>query len=105
MISRVADRRGSTAGTPHQRAESGPPAAAKHELGGVLGSCEAQQRLCHAVADDLVVGPAQALDQLPLGRQVGRACAGQPVGAGDVHGEQVAAGRPCRDARRSPDQE
>ena len=51
-----------------------------------------QQRARDVVADDLVVGAAEALDQLPLRGQVGRAGAGQAVGAGDVHGEQVAAG-------------
>ena len=45
---------------------------AEHELGGVLGPGEGQQGLGHVVADDLVVGAAQRLDQPPLRGQRGR---------------------------------
>ena len=43
------------------------------------------------VADDLVVGAAEALHQHPLPGQLRRVGAGQAVAAGDVHGEQVGA--------------
>ena len=45
----------------------------------------------HVVADDLVVGAAEGLDQQSLGGQGRGVGAGEPVGAGDVDGEQVAA--------------
>ena len=51
-----------------------------------------EQRLGDVVAEHLVVGAAERLDQPPLGGQGALAGAGQPVGPGDVHGEQVAAG-------------
>ena len=63
-----------------------PAAAAEHQLGGVLRPGELEQRLGDVVADDLVVGAAEGLHQLPLRGEVGRAGAGQPVRAGDVHG-------------------
>ena len=59
---------------------------------------EVEQRGRDVVADDLVVGAAEALHQRPLPGQVGRVGAGQAVAAGDVHGEQVGAlgsGRRC----------
>ncbi len=74
--------------------------APEHQLGGVLGPGEAEQRLGHVVADDLVVGAAERLDQPPLLGQRGRVRAGQPVGPGDVHGQQVAAGGPGGDPGR-----
>jgi hypothetical protein len=43
------------------------------------------------LADDLVVGAGEVFDQGPLPVQGGRVAVGQPVGAGDVHGEQVGA--------------
>ena len=56
------------------------------------------------VADDLVVGAAERLDQQPLRGQGRGAGAGQPVRAGHVHGEQVAAGGAGGDPGRPPDQ-
>ena len=43
------------------------------------------------VADDLVVGAAEALDQDALAGQLRRVGAGEAVAAGDVHGQQVGA--------------
>ena len=43
----------------------------EHELGGVLGAGEVEQRLGDVVADDLVVGAAEGLDQSPLLRPAG----------------------------------
>ena len=48
-------------------------AGAEHELGGVLRAGEVQQGVRHVVADDLVVGAAERLDQPPLRGQVRRA--------------------------------
>ena len=84
--------------------QPGPAAGADHQLRGVLGLREREERLGDVVADDLVVGAAERLHQLPLPGQVGRVGAGEPVGLGDVHGEQVAAGDPGGDPRRPPDQ-
>ena len=68
-----------------------PAAGPQDQLGGVLRPGEGQQGLGNVVADDLVVGAAHRLGQPPLGGQRGRIGAGQPVGLGDVHGQQVAA--------------
>ena len=56
------------------------------------------------VADDRVVAAAERLDQQPLLVQRRDARPGQPVAAGDVHGEQVAAGGAGGDAGGPPDQ-
>ena len=103
-VAGLADGGGPDAGPAQQRREPRAPAAAEHELGGVLRPGELQQRLGHVVADDLVVGAAEGLDQLSLPGQVGGAGAGEPVGAGDVDREQVTAGRAGGDARGPPDQ-
>ena len=95
---------GADARAGEQRGQPRAPAAAEHELGGVLRAGELEQGLRHVVADDLVVGAAERLDQLPLGGEVGRAGAGEPVGAGDVDGEQVAAGGAGGDPRGAADQ-
>ena len=71
--------------------EPAAPAGAEHELGGVDAAGEVEQRGRDVVADDLVVGAAEALHQHPLPGQVGRVGAGQAVAAGDVDGEQVGA--------------
>ena len=90
---------------PGQQGEQpGPAARAEHQLGGVLRLGEGEQRLGDVVTDDLVVGAAQRLDQVPLPGQVGGVGAGEPVGLGDVQREQVAAGGPGRDPRGPPDQ-
>ena len=103
-VTGLADRGGADARPGEQGGQPRPPAAAEHELGGVLRPGELQQRLRHVVADDLVVGAAERLDELPLRGQVGRARAGEAVGSGDVHGEQVSAGGAGGDPRRAPDQ-
>src|SRR5579885_3640133 len=70
--------------------DAAAPAGAQDELGGVDAAGEVEQRLGDVVADHLVVRAAEAFDQLPLPGQVGRVrLGGQPVGPGDVHGEQV----------------
>ena len=79
-------------------------AVAEHELGGVLGAGEGEQRRGNVVAEDLVVGAAERLHEQSLRGQCALAGAGQPVGAGDVDGEQVAAAGPGGDAGRSADQ-
>ena len=58
----------------------------------------------HVVAEDLVVGPAERLHEEPLGREGALVGAGEPVGACDVDGEEVAAAGPGRDACRSADE-
>jgi hypothetical protein len=50
-----------------------------------------------------MVGAAQGLGEPPLRRQRGGIGSGQPVRAGHVHGEQVAAGRARGDPGRPPD--
>ena len=72
--------------------EPRPAARAEHELSRVLGAGELEQRRGDVVADDLVVGAAERLDQPPLAGQRGRVGAGQAVRLADVHREQVAAG-------------
>ncbi len=74
------------------------------QLGGVLGAGERQQRVGHVVADHLVVGAAERLDQPPLVRQRARVWPGQAVRTGHVHGQQVAARRPGGDPGGPPDQ-
>ena len=98
------DRAIADAGSGEQGREPVPAAHAEHELGGVLGPGEGQQRLRHVVADDLVVGPAKGLDQAALLGERGRIGAGQAVRLGDVDREEVAAGRAGGDPGRSPDQ-
>ena len=88
----------------NSRARRRATAVAEHQLGGVLGAGEGEQRLGHVVAEHLVVGPAERLDEQPLGGQGALAGAGESVGAGDVDGEQVAAAGPGRDACRSADE-
>ena len=61
------------------------------KLGGVDGVGELQQCVWHVVADDLVVGAAEAFHQDPLPGQVGRVAAYQAVAGGDVDGQQVGA--------------
>ena len=103
-VAGLADGGGPDARAAEQRREPGSAAAAEHELGGVLRPGELQQGLGHVVADDLVVGAAEGLHQLPLRGEVGGAGAGEPVRAGDVHRQQVAAGGPGSDAGCAPDQ-
>jgi hypothetical protein len=84
--------------------QPGPAAGAEHELRRVLRPGEGEQGLGDVVADHLVIGAAEGFGKLPLPGQVGRVRAGQPVGLGDVHGEQVAACGPRGDPGRPPDQ-
>ena len=74
-----------------QLGEAAAAAGAEDELGGVDAAGEVEQRRRDVVADDLVVGAAEALDEHPLPGQVGRVGAGEPVAAGDVDGQQVGA--------------
>ena len=99
--------RAATVGPDAGREQPGEPAAAggaEDELGGVLGPGEGEQGGGDVVADDLVVGAAEAFDQGPLPGQGGGVAVGQPVGAGDVHGEQVGAGVAGGDAGGAADQ-
>ena len=67
-------------------------AGAEHDLGGVDAARELQQRGRDVVADDVVEGAAEVLDEGALdGQLLGRG-GGQPVAAGDVDGEDLAAG-------------
>ena len=56
------------------------------------------------VADDRVVAAAERLGQQPLRGKRGDARPGEPVAAGDVHGQQIAAGGAGGDARAPADQ-
>ena len=103
-ITGPADGPGPDARTGEQRGQPRPAAGAEHELGGVLCAGEGQQGFGDVVPDDLVIGAAHRFDQPPLAGQGGRIGAGQPVGLGDVHGQQVAAGGPGGDPRGPPDQ-
>src|SRR5215471_4478502 len=87
-------------GRPQPRPAAGP----EHELGGVLGAGEREQRLRDVVPHHLVVAAAEGLDQPPLRGQRGGVGAGQPVRLGDVHREQVAAGGAGRDPGGTADQ-
>ena len=92
----------------HARAEQtsqrSAPAVAEDQLGGVLGAGEGEQGLRNVVAEDLVVGAAERLDQEALRGQRPLTGPGEAVGPGDVHGQQVAAAGPGRDPRRAADE-
>ena len=103
-VARAADGAGAETRPRQHRRQPGPAAGAEHQLGGVLGAGEAEQGLGDVVPDDLVVGAAQRLDQPPLLGQRGRVRAGQAVGPGHVHGEQVPAGGPGGDPCPAADQ-
>ena len=98
-----ADRVGGGAGA-EQPGPGGPAALAEHELGGVLGAGEGEQGLGDVVAEQLVVGAAERLDEQALRGECLMAGAGEAVGPGDVHGEQVAAGCPGGDPGGAADQ-
>ena len=51
-----------------------------------------------------MVGPAERLHEEPLRREGALVGAGEAVGPGDVHGEQVAAAGPGGDPRRAADE-
>ncbi len=82
------------------RADPGPvdvlpglaAAGAQHDLGGVDAPGELQEGRGYVVADDMVEAAAQVLDQGALDRQLLRGGGGQAVAAGDVDGEDLAAG-------------
>ena len=92
------------AGAGQHRGQPGAAARAQHELGGVLRAGERQQRFGDIVSDHLVVGAAQRFGQAPLRGERRGAGAGEPVGADDVHGEQVAADRAGGDPGGAADQ-
>ncbi len=92
------------AGPGEEAVGAAAPAGAEDELGGVAGAGEGQQRLGDVVADHHVVTAAEGLDQAALfGEPAGRG-AGQAVAAGDVHGEQFAAGGAVADPGGAADQ-
>ena len=103
-VAGAADGPGADAGAGEHGGQPRPAAGPEHELGRVLGPGEGQQGLGDVVADDLVVGAAHRLDQPPLRGQRGRIGAGQAVGLGDVHGQQVAARGPGGDPGGPADQ-
>ncbi len=79
-------------------------AGAEHDLGGVDAAGELQQRGRDVVAYDVVEGAAEVLDEGALyGEFLGRG-RGQPVAAGDVDGEDLAAGALGRHARGAADE-
>ena len=91
-------------GPGEQGGQPGPAARAEHQLGGVLRPGEGEQRVGDIVADHLVVGAAERLGEPALRGQFRRVGAGQPVGPGDMHGEQVAARGAGGDPGRAADQ-
>ena len=87
--------------------EGGEPAAtgdADHELRGVARPGEGDERLRGVRPDHLVIGAAELLHQCALSGEGGRVGLPQAVLAGDVHGQELAAGGACRDACAAPEQ-
>ncbi|MBT1174094.1 hypothetical protein JS530_00935 [Bifidobacterium sp. LC6] len=71
------------------------PGDADDHLRGVVRMRIVEQGLRDVLADDLMIGAAQLLDELALLDEQGGVGAGQPVLGGDVHGDEVAStGRP-----------
>ena len=87
-----------------RRGEAGAPAHADHELARVNGLRELHQRAGHVVADELVVAAAERFHEAALGAERPWAVAAQPVLGGDVHGQQLAAGRARGDPRAAAQQ-
>ena len=81
-----------------------PAARADDELGRIDRPRELDEGARHVVADDLVVGAGEGLDQRALRRERAGGRRAQAVLARDVHREHLTAGRPRRDARATPDQ-
>ena len=69
-----------------------------------LAARELDERAGYVIAHHLVVAAAEGLDQGALLREQVGASRAQAVLPGDVHGEQLATGRPGGDARPTPDQ-
>ena len=86
--------------TPGRSSRRQPAAAAgaDDDLGGVDAAGEVEDRLGDVVADDVVEGAAELLDQLALARQGRRVGVGEPVGREHVHAR---AARRRRRGRRS----
>ncbi len=84
--------------------EASAPAHAEHELARVDGAREVHERAGRVVADDLVVAPAERLDQLALMRQRRGVRGAQSVVARHVHGEQLSARRTRGDLRAPADE-
>ena len=103
-VARTADRPGANPRAGEQRRQPGAAARAQDELGGVLRAGEGEQGVRDVVPDHLVIGAAERLGQPALPGQCGWAGAGQAVGPGHVHGQQVTAGGPGGDPRGPPDQ-
>ena len=71
-----------------QRSAAGLP---DHDLGGVDAAGELQERVGDVLADDVVEGAAEGLDQGALAQQRVGGAVGQAVARGDVDGQQVTA--------------
>ena len=78
-------------GPGEQRDESRSARDTDDELCRVRCPGEPDQGCRDVLADDLVVGATELLDQDALRRERSRVGCGEPVLAGDVHGEQLAA--------------
>ena len=91
---------------PGNRAErSRPPAGlADHDVAGVHPARELQDRVGDVLAQDVVEGAAQGLDQGALAQQGLGGAVGQAVPEADVQGQQLAAGPRVRDPGAAPDQ-
>src|SRR5262245_63763465 len=80
------------------------PARTEHELSGVHATGEVEESGGDVVADDLVIGAAQAFDEYALLGEQGRFSTDQPVAARDMHRQEVGPLGPRGDARGPPDQ-
>ena len=67
-VARGGDRVGCRAGA-EDAGQGRATTVAENELRGVLGTCEGKQCRGYVVAEDLVVGPAERLDEEVLGCQ------------------------------------
>ena len=97
-VTRSADDCRSDAGPGEEGLQPSTAARTEHQLGGVLGPGEVEQRRGDVVAEDLVVAAAQGFDERSLRGQCLRVGSGQSVRASDVHGQQVTTSRTCGDA-------
>ncbi len=101
-VAGLADHRGADAGPGRGGGEAAAAADAEHELRGVGGARELDERARDVVADDLVVAAAERVDERALaGERLGAAGA-EAVLTGDVHGHQLAAGGAGRDPGAAP---
>jgi hypothetical protein len=75
---------------------------AEDDLGGVDAAREVEEGGRHVLAQHVVEGAAEVLDQGALDRELLRGGRGQPVAAGHVHGQHLAAGALLGEARGPP---